>query len=61
MALLNDGRTYGALTKLFHWLIVALFAFQYVAAAIMLNSSPRGRRPWASQHPTISTGISRSG
>ncbi len=37
MALLNDGRTYGALTKLFHWLIVALFAFQYVAAAIMLN------------------------
>jgi cytochrome b561 len=37
MTLLNTERGYGALSKMFHWLIVALFAFQYVAAAIMLN------------------------
>jgi len=40
MAMLNSPAGYGGLTKAFHWLIVALFAFQYVAAAIMLNMAP---------------------
>ena len=37
MTLLNTQDGYGALTKLFHWLIVALFAFQFAAANIMLR------------------------
>lgn len=43
MALLNDGKSYGALTKTLHWLMVALFAFQYVAAAIMTRIDETGR------------------
>lgn len=43
MALLNDGKSYGALTKLLHWLMVALFAFQYVAAAIMVRLDETGK------------------
>jgi cytochrome b561 len=38
MALLNSASGYGALTKLLHWLIVLLFACQYVSAAIMLRT-----------------------
>jgi cytochrome b561 len=38
MALLNSKHGYGALTKIFHWLIAALFASQYVLAAIMLRT-----------------------
>ena len=38
MALLNDRTGYGALTKLLHWLIVALFAHQYVGALMMLRT-----------------------
>jgi cytochrome b561 len=38
MAFLNSTLGYGALTKLFHWLIVALFALQYVSATIMLRT-----------------------
>ena len=37
MAIANTQHGYGALTKLFHWLIVVLFALQYVGANIMLN------------------------
>jgi cytochrome b561 len=37
MTLLNTQDGYGALTKLFHWLIVALFAFQFAAANMMLR------------------------
>ena len=37
MALLNTQDGYGALTKLIHWLVVALFAFQFAAANIMLR------------------------
>ena len=37
MALLNTQHGYGALTKLIHWLVVALFAFQFAAANIMLR------------------------
>ena len=39
MALLNSKHGYGALTKIFHWSIAALFALQYVSAAIMLRTS----------------------
>jgi cytochrome b561 len=38
MPLLNSAAGYGALTKLLHWLIVALFALQYVSATIMLRT-----------------------
>ena len=37
MTLLNTEEGYGALTKLFHWLVVVLFAFQFTAANIMLR------------------------
>jgi cytochrome b561 len=37
MTWLNTQDGYGSLTKLFHWLIVALFAFQFAAANIMLR------------------------
>ena len=39
MALLNSKTGYGALTKIFHWSIAALFALQYVSAAIMRRTS----------------------
>jgi cytochrome b561 len=38
MPILNSTLGYGALTKLFHWLIVLLFALQYVSATIMLRT-----------------------
>ena len=38
MPILNSTVGYGALTKLFHWLIVLLFALQYVSATIMLRT-----------------------
>jgi cytochrome b561 len=37
MSLLSTKDGYGALTKFFHWAIVALFAFQFAAANIMLR------------------------
>ena len=37
MSVLNTKDGYGALTKFFHWLVVALFAFQFAAASIMLR------------------------
>ena len=37
MTWLNTQDGYGSLTKLFHWLLVALFAFQFAAANIMLR------------------------
>ena len=40
MALLNTKEGYGALTKLFHWAIVALFAFQFAAGNIMVRIGP---------------------
>lgn len=40
MQWLNSQDRYGALTKFFHWLIVALFAFQFVAASIMQRMTP---------------------
>jgi cytochrome b561 len=38
MMMLNSNLGYGALTKLLHWLIVLLFAFQYFSAKIMLHT-----------------------
>jgi cytochrome b561 len=37
MSLHNTAEGYGALTKALHWLVVALFAFQFAAANIMLR------------------------
>jgi cytochrome b561 len=37
MALLNTETGYGSLSKICHWLVVALFAFQFAAANIMLR------------------------
>ena len=46
MALVNSNSGYGTLTKTFHWLIVILFALQYVGGNIMtsidFNSSYAG-------------------
>jgi cytochrome b561 len=42
MPLINSPSGYGALTKFFHWLIVILFAFQYVSAVIMLRTPADG-------------------
>ncbi|MEO1282796.1 MAG: cytochrome b [Pseudomonadota bacterium] len=41
MALLNDSQRYGALTKFFHWIIVALFALQYAAGYTMVSLSSK--------------------
>ena len=37
MSLKNTKDGYGAFTKIFHWLIVILFAFQYTSANIMIR------------------------
>jgi cytochrome b561 len=42
MTMLNSKLGYGALTKLFHWLIVLLFGFQYFSALIMLQTPAEG-------------------
>jgi cytochrome b561 len=42
MAMLNRQDGYGSLTKVLHWLVVALFAFQYTAANIMLGMDEKG-------------------
>jgi cytochrome b561 len=48
----NTKQGYGALTKLCHWLIVVLFAFQFVAASVMLNLGPNETFLGASQATT---------
>ena len=35
MSLTNTSTRYGSFTKIFHWLIVILFAWQYVSGNIM--------------------------
>ena len=42
MSLFNAPAGYGSLTKLLHWAIAGLFAFQYVAASIMTRLPPEG-------------------
>ena len=53
MALLNTKEGYGALTKLFHWAIVALFAFQFAAGNIMVRIG-RNETTLGSNHTTAS-------
>lgn len=43
MALLNTPRTYGAVSRLLHWLVVVLFVTQY-AAAFLMTSIARDER-----------------
>ena len=38
MPLLNSPAGYGALTKVFHWLIALLILLQYTSAKIMLRT-----------------------
>lgn len=55
----NTRHGYGALTKLCHWLIAALFLFQYLAATIMLRLEPGGvslglsQDTWYNWHKSI--------
>ena len=59
MSLLNSARGYGALTKLCHWQIAALFAFQYAAALVMTRMAPTGtalglpQSAWYNWHKSI--------
>ncbi len=55
----NTRQGYGGLTKLCHWLVVALFAFQYTAATVMLRLEPGGvslglsQDAWYNWHKSI--------
>lgn len=42
MPVFNSDAGYGSLTKTLHWLIAALFAFQYVAGHIMVRLPANG-------------------
>ena len=42
MALFNSASGYGTITKACHWAIAALFALQYVSAAVMLRTPGDG-------------------
>ncbi len=59
MALLNSARGYGGATKLLHWGIVGLFAFQYLAASIMTRLGPAdqslglAQSAWYNWHKSI--------
>lgn len=59
MSLLNSQKGYGALTKLCHWLVAAMFAFQYIAALVMTRMAPTGtalglpQSTWYNWHKSI--------
>lgn len=59
MSFFNAAAGYGRLTKLLHWLILALFAFQYVAASIMVRMGPAeqtlglAQSTWYNWHKSI--------
>lgn len=59
MSLLNSPKGYGSLTKLLHWLIVVLFAFQFFAASVMLRLGPEDtslglpQSAWYNWHKSI--------
>lgn len=40
MSLLNSSKGYGGLTKALHWFIAVLFAFQFIAGAVMTRMAP---------------------
>lgn len=52
--LLNQPHAYGALTKAFHWLVVALFAFQLVSDLTMTRLGPGPvADDWYNWHKTL--------
>jgi cytochrome b561 len=52
--LLNHPNGYGALTKSFHWLVVALFAFQLGSALVMTRLGPGPSADgWYNWHKTL--------
>lgn len=59
MPLLNTPQAYGGLTKAFHWLTVAIFAFQLVSALLMVRMDEHGvaiglgRNDWYNWHKTL--------
>lgn len=59
MSLLNSPQGYGSLTKACHWLIAALFAFQYLAGWLMTRMSAEGsafglgQASWYNWHKSI--------
>lgn len=59
MSLFNTPQGYGGTTKLLHWLMVGLFAFQYAAAQIMTATAPSGEAlgltssDWFNWHKSI--------
>ncbi len=59
MGMLNSAKGYGGLTKALHWIIAALFAFQYVAGAVMTRMAPSGvalglpQSAWYNWHKSI--------
>ena len=59
MGMLSTSRGYGSAAKLCHWLILGLFLFQYVAAAVMLGLPSGGvagglsQDAWYNWHKSI--------
>ena len=59
MAWLNTTDGYGGLTKLFHWLVAALFAWQYLAGHTMVRLTPEtgalglSQNDWYNWHKSI--------
>jgi cytochrome b561 len=59
VSLLNSSKGYGGLTKALHWLIAVLFAFQFIAGAVMTRMAPSGiaigltQSAWFNWHKSI--------
>ena len=59
MAWLNTTDGYGGLTKLFHWSVAALFAWQYLAGHTMVRLTPQtgalglSQNDWYNWHKSI--------
>lgn len=59
MSLFNTQKGYGAATKFLHWLMLGVFAFQYMAAQIMTATAPSGQAlgltssDWFNWHKSI--------
>lgn len=59
MALLSTSAGYGALTKVFHWMVEGLFAFQLLSALVMLRLDEHGsvigfgQSAWYNGHKTL--------
>jgi cytochrome b561 len=52
MSWINTEHRYGRWTKVFHWLIVGLFAWQYVAGFVMQRMA-EGERVWGLSQDTL--------